>query len=181
MKEEGINERSSIVVPVLLGSIVGAGIALMLTPKSGSDMRSDLKQFATRTRNKLYESAETGKDMYEEGASASASASEAAKQLYAEGSESIEELSGAEETKKASFLVPVLVSGIIGAGIALLFAPKPGSELRGDMKRMAGSAADSIGSAIEKGKSAYQEAAASAKQAAEKAYAEGKEKLKQAA
>ncbi len=181
MKEEGINERSSIVVPVLLGSIVGAGIALMLTPKSGSEMRSDLKSFATRTRDKLYEPADTGKELYEEGAAVAASASEAAKQSYVEGTESLEELAGAEGTTKASFVVPLLVSGIIGAGIALLFAPKAGSELWGDMKRMAGSAADSIGSAIEKGKGVYQEAAASAKQAAEKAYAEGKERLKQAA
>lgn len=42
------------------------------------------------------------------------------------------------EESKSSFLVGFLAGGVIGAIIALLYAPKPGKELRADIKNRAG-------------------------------------------
>ncbi len=53
------------------------------------------------------------------------------------------------ETKERSILVPFLVGGVVGAGIALLLAPKSGKELRKDIKDLASKSKDTVVSAIE--------------------------------
>ena len=81
-------------------------------------------------------------------------------------------------------MTPVLVSGVIGAGIALLLAPKSGKELRGDIKRIAANTQDKIGSAIDKGKALYTEGRKGildAVEAGKKAYVHEKEKFRHAA
>ena len=89
-----------------------------------------------------------------------------------------------ELTKKGNtMLVPFVVGGIVGAGIALLLAPKPGKEVREDIKRFASSTKERVSSAIDQGKSLYEEgrtAIASAIDAGKTAYVEGKEKFRQA-
>ena len=70
--------------------------------------------------------------------------------------------------------MPILVSGVVGAAVALLFAPKPGTEVMTDIKDLASSA-------MEKGKGWYEQGAAAVKEAMEKgkeAAAESKEKIK---
>ena len=61
------------------------------------------------------------------------------------------------ETKERSILVPFLVGGVVGAGIALLLAPKSGKELRKDIKDLASKSKDTVVSAIEQGKNIYDE------------------------
>ena len=67
MKEETTNRKRSILKPVLMGSAVGAGIALLVAPKSGKGMRKDLKRFAANTRDQVADVIDEGRDLYEEG------------------------------------------------------------------------------------------------------------------
>jgi len=46
MKKGYIHRKRSIVMPVLIGSAVGAGIALLLAPRTGKEIRNDLKRLA---------------------------------------------------------------------------------------------------------------------------------------
>jgi gas vesicle protein len=149
--------RSSIIAPVLISGIVGAGLALLLTPKSGREIRQDLRRYASRA----------GEQPAETAGAAQAQALEAP----------AAEEEAIAEAGQGSFIVPILVSGVIGAAVALLFAPKPGSEMISDLKDMASSA-------FEKSKGWYQQGATTVKEAIEKgkeAAAESKAKLRPAA
>jgi gas vesicle protein len=67
MKEKLIKRGINIVVPVIAGGVVGAGIALLLAPKSGKETRKDLKRFATSTKDRVTLAIDQGKELYEEG------------------------------------------------------------------------------------------------------------------
>jgi gas vesicle protein len=181
MKEESTHRKSSILIPVLMGSAVGAGVALLLAPKSGKEVRKDLKRFAAKTRDQVAEVIDEGRDLYEEGREVVAKAVKAGKETYEEGTEKIEKLM---HGKKRSLMVPILASGVIGAGIALMLAPKTGKEVRRDLKRIAANTRDKVVSAIDKGKVLYMEgrkAIPEAVKAGKKVYIHEKEKLRHAA
>ena len=90
-----------------------------------------------------------------------------------------------------SFILPFFIGGVIGAGVALLFAPKSGRETRqlikdtaenvkGKAGEYAGQAKNMASSAVEKGKGLFQEkkaALATAIEAGKDAYQKEKEKL----
>jgi len=100
---------------------------------------------------------------------------ESGERAFAPAMEKASETISAPEER--SLVVPILVSGVIGAAVALLFAPKSGSEVMGDLK-------DIASSALEKGKGWYEQSAQAVKEAVEKgkeAAAETKEKLRPAA
>ena len=85
MKEElNVKNERSVLVPFLVGGFVGAGIALLLAPKSGRELRSDIKDMASDTRDKIATTAEKGKEFYVEGAAAVKHAIEAGKAAYVE-------------------------------------------------------------------------------------------------
>jgi gas vesicle protein len=86
MKEEIATEKkqSSIFVPFLVGGLIGAGIALLLAPKSGKELRKDIKDLASDTRGKVSTTIDKGKDLYDETKSAVMSAIEAGKTAYIE-------------------------------------------------------------------------------------------------
>jgi len=52
-------------------------------------------------------------------------------------------MAGNDDNNKSSFLIGFLAGSVIGAIVALLYAPKPGKELRADIKNKAGELADS--------------------------------------
>ncbi len=82
-------------------------------------------------------------------------------------------------TKSSSVIVPFLVGGAVGAGLALLFAPKPGKEIRTDVKRLASTAKDRVALAIDKGKELYEDgktAVVNAIDAGKNAFVQEKEK-----
>ncbi|OGW42379.1 MAG: hypothetical protein A2010_08825 [Nitrospirae bacterium GWD2_57_9] len=168
MREEATNsESSSMIVPVLLSGAIGAGLALLLTPKSGREIRSDITRLAKRggeqAANVTGGTADVGQ------------AVESGERAFAPAMEKASETISAPEER--SLVVPILVSGVIGAAVALLFAPKSGSEVMGDLK-------DIASSALEKGKGWYEQSAQAVKEAVEKgkeAAAETKEKLRPAA
>ena len=104
--------------PALISGVVGAGLALLLTPKSGKEIRQDLGRLAKRAGAEAGEGIQEGKSVLNE-------AVRTGQESIAESKEQFAEMTAGEEAK-SSLLVPILVSGIVGASLALLFAPNPG-------------------------------------------------------
>jgi gas vesicle protein len=171
MKEELTNRKGSILTTVLVGGAVGAGLALVLAPKSGSEIRKDLKRVA----NRFTQAVDIGKDLYGEGREFVGKAVDAGKKAYVE-EKPLEPINN----ERGSILGPILAGGIIGAGIALLLAPKSGSETRDDLKQFASSTRESVVSAMDKGKDLYvagKDAITEAVEAGKKAYVEKKDEF----
>jgi len=171
MKEELTNRKGSILKLVLAGGALGAGLALVLAPKSGSETRKDLK----RAANRFSQAIDIGKDLYGEGREFVGKAVEASKKAYVEEKPLEPIIYG-----RRSLLVPVLSSGIIGAGIALLLAPKSGSATRADLKRLAATTRDGVVSAIDAGKDLYvagKDAITGAGEAGRIPYVDGKQEV----
>jgi gas vesicle protein len=175
MKEELTNRKGSFLMPVLAGGAVGAGLALLFAPKAGSEIRKDLRHVA----NRFSQAIDIGKDLYGESREFVSKAAEASKKAYVE-----EKPLELIITEKSSFVMPVLAGGIIGAGIALLLAPKSGTEIRKDLKLFASDTGEQIVSAFDKGKDLYEtgkEAITTVVEAGKKGFVKGKEKFEHAA
>jgi gas vesicle protein len=110
-------------MPALMGSAAGAGLALLLTPKSGERIRRDLKRFAEDTREQVGDIIDEGRDLYEEGRKVVARAVKGGKETYNEGMDKISKLM---HKKERSLMVLAVATGIIGVGAALLLMPKRG-------------------------------------------------------
>jgi gas vesicle protein len=85
MKEDTgtvITRGRSVIAPFVMGGIIGAGIALLLAPKSGRELRKDVRDLASDAKEKLAVAVERGKDLLEEGKSAVAEAIEAGRTAY---------------------------------------------------------------------------------------------------
>ncbi len=82
MKEELEKRGNSLLVPFLVGGVVGAGIAFLFAPKSGREIRKDIKDYAVQTKNMISRTVEEGKEIYEGGKSAVTTAIEAGKKAY---------------------------------------------------------------------------------------------------
>jgi YtxH-like protein len=75
MKEDQINKKGNWMMLSLLGvGIVGAGIGVLLAPKSGREIRSDIRDFTARTRDKVSKTIDEGVLVYEKSKNAVASA-----------------------------------------------------------------------------------------------------------
>ena len=83
----------SVFFSFLLGGLVGAGIALLLAPKSGSETRQKIREFSEevkekaegyvgQTKEKLTSTLEKGKGLYAEKKTVITSAIEAGKEAY---------------------------------------------------------------------------------------------------
>jgi len=85
MKEElNVANVRSMLVPFLVGGVVGAGIALLLAPKVGKELRKDIKDVASETRDKITATVEKGKALYMDSTTAVKNAIEAGRITYAE-------------------------------------------------------------------------------------------------
>jgi len=82
MKEGLEIKERSVFVPFVLGGLVGAGIALLLAPKSGKEVRKNIKDIAENTRETIISTMHRGKDLIEEGKIAVSSAIDAGKAAY---------------------------------------------------------------------------------------------------
>jgi len=82
-KEMGMQGRS-VVVPFLVGGLVGAGIALLLAPKSGRETREDIKDLAVKSKEKITSTIHKGRELYQESTTALSGAIEAGKAAYIE-------------------------------------------------------------------------------------------------
>ncbi len=87
MTEELEKREFSIMVPLLVGGIVGAGIALLLAPKAGKDLRQDIKDIASSTRRKVVSVVERGRELYAGSTTAVKTAVEAGKNAFVEETE----------------------------------------------------------------------------------------------
>ncbi len=83
-KEVVVKHERSILIPFLMGGVVGAVIALLMAPKSGKEMRKDIKDFAVRTKDTLSTSIDKSKALYEESKSTVAGVFDDSKALYEE-------------------------------------------------------------------------------------------------
>jgi gas vesicle protein len=82
MKEELTNKGINVMVPFLMGGIIGAGVALLLAQKPGKEIRNDIKRFATTTKDRAVLAIDKGKELYEEGRKVVDSAIDAGKTAY---------------------------------------------------------------------------------------------------
>jgi len=93
MREEGGYSAGSIFLSFLLGGIVGAGLTFLFAPKSGSETRQKIREFAEDMRDKTKDyvddvkgkvttGLDKGKEFYEEKKSIITSAIEAGKEAY---------------------------------------------------------------------------------------------------
>ena len=83
MKEESeVTTVRSILVPFVVGGLVGAGVALLLAPKAGKELRKDIKDIALDTRAKIATTVEKGKELYVDSSAAVKNAFEAGKMAY---------------------------------------------------------------------------------------------------
>ena len=94
MREENGFSSGSVLMSFLLGGLVGAGLALLFAPKSGSDTRQMIKEFAGDVKDKAQHYVEDvkgkvtsgidkGKGYYQDKKSMISSAFEAGKDAYA--------------------------------------------------------------------------------------------------
>ncbi|MBI4684641.1 MAG: YtxH domain-containing protein [Nitrospirae bacterium] len=93
MREDSGYGAGSVFLSFLLGSIVGAGIALLLAPQSGRETRQKIRELADdvkdkaedyveKAKGKMTSTLEQGKDFFEEKKSVITSAFEAGKDAY---------------------------------------------------------------------------------------------------
>lgn len=83
MKERfEVKEWGSWLAPFLVGGVTGAGIALLLAPKSGKELRKDIKLAAENTGEKIAATVEKGRELYSEGAFAIKNAIHAGKTAF---------------------------------------------------------------------------------------------------
>jgi gas vesicle protein len=88
------------------------------------------------------------------------------------------------ESNTGSTAVAFLAGGLVGAGLALLFAPKPGKELRKDIADVAADAREKAAAVVDQGKDLYEGGVTAVKNAlgaAKTAYIEERDKHRQAA
>ncbi len=82
MNEAGGSKNRSILVPFLVGGIVGAALGVLFAPKRGSEMRRQLKDMAAGTKDKVTSTIGKGLDLYDDTKIAVTSAVQAGKQAY---------------------------------------------------------------------------------------------------
>ena len=79
-----------------------------------------------------------------------------------------------------SNLAPFVAGAVVGAVLGLLFAPKPGKEMRKKLKMLASGTKENISTTMDRGRALYGEARAivsSAVDAGKQTYAQEREKL----
>ncbi len=92
-QDEGGFSAGAILLSFVLGGIVGAGVAMLLTPQSGpetrrrmrelvDDVREKATDYAAQTKEKVVTAVEKGKEFLEEKKTALTTAIEAGKEAY---------------------------------------------------------------------------------------------------
>ncbi len=86
MKEELVNEKKerSVLVPFVIGGLVGAAVALLLAPKSGRELRKDISDLASDAQDRISMTIDKSKELYEGSRSAVKNAIDAGKTAFIE-------------------------------------------------------------------------------------------------
>jgi gas vesicle protein len=82
MKEELTKKGTNNIMLFLAGGAVGAGVALLLAPKPGKEVRNDFKRFTGTTKDRVVLAVDKGKVLYGEGIAAVESAIDAGKTAF---------------------------------------------------------------------------------------------------
>lgn len=82
MRSDASKGENTALVPFLLGGIVGAAVGLLLAPKSGREMRKQIKELASDARGRISSTVGKGMNMYDNAKMAVSSAVVAGKQAY---------------------------------------------------------------------------------------------------
>ncbi len=76
--------QKSILVPLLVGGVVGAALGVLLAPKAGRETRKQIKDMTIDTKEKIASAAVRGRELYDEAKAVVSNAIDAGKQAYAE-------------------------------------------------------------------------------------------------
>ena len=90
MKEETITKERSIVVPFLVGGIVGAALGLLFAPRAGREVRKQIKDLAVDGKEKFALAVGKSREFYTETITAVNSAIDAGKQAYIQERDKVE-------------------------------------------------------------------------------------------
>ncbi len=90
MKEETITKERSIVVPFLVGGIVGAALGLLFAPRAGREVRKQIKDLAVDGKEKFASAVGKSREFYTETITAVNSAIDAGKQAYIQERDKVE-------------------------------------------------------------------------------------------
>jgi gas vesicle protein len=82
MKEELTNKTYNILLPFLVGGVVGAGVTLLLAPKSGKEVRNDIKRFTHDSKERVSVAIDRGKEIYKDSIEKAAMTIDKGKDLY---------------------------------------------------------------------------------------------------
>jgi gas vesicle protein len=86
MKEERENKNGNwMLLSLLGGGILGAGLGMLFAPKPGKEIRNDIKDFAARTRDKVGKTIDDGVHVYEKSKNAVTSAIDCGTAAFEEG------------------------------------------------------------------------------------------------
>ncbi len=66
----------------LLGGVVGAGLAMLLTPQSGRETRQKIREFADDVKDRVSTTMDKGREYYDERKSVITSAIDAGREAY---------------------------------------------------------------------------------------------------
>ena len=98
--EERSQSASSIILAFFIGGLVGAGVAMLLAPQPGKEIRQKIKEltddakekaakYAEEVKSKVTSTVEKGKELVEEKKSLITTAVEAGKEAYAKEKEKL--------------------------------------------------------------------------------------------
>lgn len=84
MKEEVVTpiRQNSVIVPLLVGGIVGAALGILLAPKAGRETRKEIKDLAADTKEKLTLAIDRSKEFYDEAKGVVSNVVDAGKQAF---------------------------------------------------------------------------------------------------
>ncbi len=74
--------QKSILVPLLVGGVVGAALGVLLAPKAGRETRKQIKDMTIDTKEKIASAVVRGREFYDEAKIVVGNAIEAGKQAY---------------------------------------------------------------------------------------------------
>ena len=137
--------KRSVLIPALAGGITGAGLALLVAPKTGKEFRKDLKRLARKTQDQVSEAIDTGRELYGDGKEAVINAVETGRKTFNQGKKKFDVLT---HRGGNSLVAPLLATGVIGAGVVWLLGTKSGKEIYQEGKA-------AVSGAMESGKKAF--------------------------
>ncbi|HYA88330.1 MAG TPA: YtxH domain-containing protein [Nitrospirota bacterium] len=85
MKEEFTDKAYNVLVPFLAGGLVGAGIMLLFAPKSGKEVRKDIKRFTHDSKERVTEVLDKGKELYKDSIERATKTIDKGKDIYERG------------------------------------------------------------------------------------------------